>query len=77
MTWVAKTFRGYELPDGRTPESFAYKIEELDYTNVTDTLYTDDESEVDRIIPRLIAQGYNACVTHDGVQKLYVLQTGA
>lgn len=67
-----KTFRHYDIPAGRTLESFAYKIEELDYTNVTDALYTDEKSEVERIVPRLLEQGYNACVTHDGTQHLYV-----
>lgn len=59
-----QTFRRYEFPPGMTAATFAYVIEELDYANVTDSLYTDELSEVLRIVPELLKQGYNVRVIH-------------
>lgn len=66
MTYIERCWRDYELPAGRTAESFAYKVEELDYDNVTDTLYTDDSSEAERIRSAMVSQGYSARVTRQG-----------
>lgn len=61
-----KTFRHYELPADRSADSFTFKVEELDYTNVTDALFTDDAAEVQRVVGAMLQQGYDARVTCDG-----------
>lgn len=63
---VSNCWRGYELPDGRTPESFAYRVDEVWDGGVTDTLYTDDETEADRLVAAMLSNEYAAHVTHNG-----------
>lgn len=63
-----KTFAGYELRAlGRTPDSFAYRIEEVWAGVIVDTAYTDERSEVERIVPLSLGQGYDVRVTSNGV----------
>jgi len=71
MTWVAKCWRDYELPTGRTPESFEYKVEEIWDGHPTDTLYTDDKDEAERLVNAMLSQAYDAHVTHSGGQDRY------
>lgn len=56
-----KVLRAYELPEGRTPDSYRFLVEELyDVPDgVEDELLTDDPDEVDRLIG-LILRGHHA-----------------
>lgn len=58
------TFRESDMPFGVTPESFAFKVEELDFDNVTDTLYTNRQSEADRMKKHMLRLGYSVRITH-------------
>ena len=70
MAYVQRCWRAYEVPAlGRTPESFAFKVEELDYNNVTDVLYTDDPAEAERLRLAMIDQGYDARITSQTTNK--------
>lgn len=70
---VDKTFREYEFPPGRDARSFRFRIDEIYNGLETDTLFTDDPVEVDRIVHLMRRQGYNVRVTElDDVEKCYI-----
>jgi len=63
MSWERKTFRDYELPEGRTAESFLFMVEDLWAGRAVDAGYTDDWAEVARLIPATLDQAYDVRVT--------------
>ena len=58
-----QTFREYEIPAGKTPGDYRYRIDEIWDGGSTDILYTDSRAEVDRIVPMMLYQAYKAQVT--------------
>jgi hypothetical protein len=71
MAWVAKCFRENDrLPDGRTPQSLAYKVESVWSGAVVDELYTDDPVEAERIAKAELAQAYDVHITHAGSTEI-------
>lgn len=70
---MSKTFRDYEFPPGRDANSFQFRIDEI-YNGVeTDSLFTDDPMEVERIVSLMRRQGYGVRVSECGAAvKCYV-----
>ncbi len=60
--WTQKTFSDYDMPAGRTPESFAFKIESIWSGVVVDTYFTDDPLEAERMVEAEKAQAYKVRV---------------
>lgn len=56
-------WRSYELPAGRTWESFRYLVEDMHNDTAVDELVTDSDAERDRLVRAGLEQGYGVRVT--------------
>jgi hypothetical protein len=56
-------FRSYDLPSGRTWESFRFLVEDIWVASAVDECVTDDEAEVARLVAAGIAEDYDMRVT--------------
>lgn len=56
--WVQRTFSDYDMPAGRTPESFPYRVESSSGGLVVDVYYMDTPEEAARMVEAETAQGY-------------------
>lgn len=74
----ADCFRWYDLPIGRTWESFRYLIEEYDgevgAKAPTDSLVTDQQAEVARIAAAMADQGYCVRITEQATGKTAMVE---
>lgn len=59
----AKCFRSYDLPPGRTWESFRYLVEDIWADVSVDEIVTDDEAERDRLVAAGLEELYDMRVT--------------
>jgi hypothetical protein len=69
--WVQKVFSDYDMPAGRTPESFAYMIESIWSGRVVDTYWTDEKLGAERMVRGELDQMYDVRLTHDGSVKTF------
>lgn len=63
MAYMRRAFNWWDAPQGRTLDSFAFKLEQIWSESVVDELYTDDRSERDRIVKEWMEQLYDVRVT--------------
>jgi hypothetical protein len=58
-----KCFREYDLPEGRTWESYRYLVEDIWVESAVDECVTDDPAERDRLVAAGLAEDYDMRVT--------------
>jgi hypothetical protein len=58
-----KCFRSYDLPPGRTWESYRFLVEDIWVEAAVDECVTDDEAERDRLVAAGLEEGYDMRVT--------------
>lgn len=69
--WIQKVFDEYDMPAGRTPDSFAHKIECIWSGVVVDTYFTDDATEAERVTRASLNEQYDVRVTSGGETKAH------
>lgn len=69
------TYRDYELPQGRSMESFTFQIGALHDGLSVDEIVTDERDEAFRILGATLEQGYAARFRHQEHTRTFVEAT--